>query len=553
LPHTPRASRLLSPIWLSAATVALLVSCSLHAQAPSNSSGPHQSVATIKKTIRLVEVEVIAKDKKGHPVTDLAAADFTLKDNGRLQKIRFFASQQNKTEHEPDTAPHSVPGPNAPPPNSQTFSNDRSSTAAPVVILIDLLNTSSDNQPGVKTALVAALGRIHSNSPIALLTLGDGLKLVSDFTTDAGAIALQLQKPSVAKQEGFGPAVTAPKTANAKANEAILKAALTTFRFQTAAQFDRTMAALNLIGNQLGLMRGRKSLIWIGSGLSVGPSDWPQVRNVIDKLNDADVGVYTIDARGVLLDYGIGADVDPQDQLGPWLADQAETRGDILQVMATNTGGVPYRNTNALDDAVTRAVEDTTTVYTLSYYPQHGDWQGKSHKIEVRVSRPGINLRYRSGYTAVPEANPEVADQQRTLQLIAASPLDFPGVRFSVEVKPSKTALQDATAVNFIVHVPASELRLSSQEDRSVGVLQFLFFQRKISGEDVASSTSTYSFQLKPSEFESAIAQGITFTLPLKLRPTAAKVRVLLKDDNSGRVGSVDVPVNPAAISGAPQ
>ena len=546
MPNSFRPSRVTSPS-SRLCTGVLLVCCSLQAQSPPVAAKPQQSVTTIKKTIRLVEVEVVAKDKKGRPVTDLAATDFTLKDNGRPQKIRFFSPPPQHIG-EPEAGPTEEMRKSVPSTNPQVFSNSHSFNPAPVLILIDLLNTSADNQPALKPALVAALNRNHSNTPIALLTLGDDLKLVSDFTTDASSLAALLEKPSVAKQEGFGPAITAPKTTNKKANAAILKAALTTFRFQSAAELDRTMAALNLIGNQLALMRGRKSLIWIGGGLSVGPRDWPQVSNVIDKLNDADVGVYTIDARGVLLDYGIGADIDAEDQLGPWLADQAETRGDILQVMATNTGGVPYRNTNALDDAVTRAVEDTTTVYTLSYYPLQDDSQNKSHKIEVKVSRPGINLRYRSGYTASSEAKPEVEDQQRALQSIAASPLDFPGIRFSVEVKPSKTTPQDASAVNFVLHITASELRLASQEDKSVGVLQFLFFQRKASGEDIASSTSTYSFQLTPSEFESAISQGITFTLPLKLKPGAAKVRILVKDNNSARVGSVDVPVSSAAI-----
>src|SRR5438445_8945183 len=46
----------------------------------------------IKVTSNLVSLDVIVKDKKGRPITDLKAEDFTVSENGVPQKIEFFDS-----------------------------------------------------------------------------------------------------------------------------------------------------------------------------------------------------------------------------------------------------------------------------------------------------------------------------------------------------------------------------------------------------------------------------------------------------------------------------
>jgi VWFA-related protein len=521
----------------------LLLCCSLYSQTPAPETNVQPSSPRIKKTIRLVEVDVIAKDKKGRPVTGLNAKDFTLKDNGQIEKITLFSIQQRDDPAALQAAedPEHTPSSSNP---AKVFSNYHPSNM-PVVILLDLLNTSWDNQPAMKTALLASLKRIPSQTPIALLILGDDLKLASDFTTDTSSLTALLEKPSAPSQEGSGPAISAPLTSNQRFNEIILTNAVRAFNQEAGNRVDRTIRSLSLIRDQLAHMRGRKNLIWIGGGLSVTPRDWPVVRNVIDQFNDANVAVYTIDARGVVMDYGVGADIDDQDMLGPWSEEQADTRGDILDVIARSTGGVPYRNTNALDRALTRAVEDNSTVYTLGYYPEHNDWNGKAHTIEVKVARTGVNLRYRSGYLATPEAKPEPSTQQQTLDAIAASPLDFPGLRFTVEAKPGN----DFETESLTLHVPASELRLSSQDEKLVGALQLWFIQRQASGQDLTHKTSSFSFQLSSAEYTDVVAHGLSLTSVIKLNKATSKIRVLVRDHNSGRVGTVDVPVNSGAVN----
>src|SRR5213080_4768236 len=67
-----------------------------HSQDKKQTTTDDQDV--IKITSNLVSLDVIVKDKKGKPVTDLKAADFTVSENGVPQKIEFFDSTLSSLE-----------------------------------------------------------------------------------------------------------------------------------------------------------------------------------------------------------------------------------------------------------------------------------------------------------------------------------------------------------------------------------------------------------------------------------------------------------------------
>src|SRR5689334_11771309 len=69
----------------------------VHAQEQKQTKSDDQDI--VKVTSNLVSLDVIVKDKKGRPITDLKAEDFTVTENGVPQKITFFDSTlTNATE-----------------------------------------------------------------------------------------------------------------------------------------------------------------------------------------------------------------------------------------------------------------------------------------------------------------------------------------------------------------------------------------------------------------------------------------------------------------------
>jgi len=56
------------------------------------------------------------------------------------------------------------------------------------------------------------------------------------------------------------------------------------------------------------------------------------------------------------------------------------------QVIAEQTGGRAFFNTNDLGGAIKRAAEDTNLTYVLGYYPENVRWDGRFRDIKVGVT-----------------------------------------------------------------------------------------------------------------------------------------------------------------------
>lgn len=499
----------------------------MKAQSPADSPS-----VTIKSSVRMVEVDVIAKDKHGNPVPGLEAKDFTLLDDGKPQEITHISVEGGSPAEQERTGSEALSQP-----SRTTFSNSHPENVVPTVILFDVLNTSLEDQLSMKKALISSLNHVKEGTPIALLILGDDLTVVSEFTTSSILLTRAAGVGVNARQEGFGPPITARATGNPTRDRIILKATTQALGAENSERIARTMAALNVICSRLSSMKGRKSLLWITGGLS-NLSETKAMEEVIDKLNDANIAVYTVDARGVLLDPGLGAENDNKDLAGPFQMEREETRGDVLPVVAAATGGVFFGNTNRLDLAINRALEDRRLVYVLDYYPRHGKWQGKLHKLEVKTSRAGVRLRYRASYRATPPVRPNAQEQQQMLVEIESSPMESSALRFSVEVKSGPPA-----DPQFVLHVPAEEVQWSSEEGKMLGSLQVWFIQKRASGEDIVTARSKADLRMTMDAYQGALRQGIALASNLNLQQSADKVRVMVRDEISGKIGTVDVPV----------
>src|SRR6202008_2713192 len=108
-------------------------------------------------------------------------------------------------------------------------------------------------------------------------------------------------------------------------------------------------------------------------------------------------------------------ETDTNDLTLPVHMEREERRGDVLSSVAVATGGVAYRNTNQIERVISQALSDRSLVYVLDYYPRHGEWKGKWHKLRVKTSRSGVRLRYRASYQATLPAHPDPQQQREML------------------------------------------------------------------------------------------------------------------------------------------
>jgi VWFA-related protein len=109
--------------------------------------------------------------------------------------------------------------------------------------------------------------------------------------------------------------------------------------------------------------------------------------------------------RSQVLLYAIGIDDDDNDPLV-----LRQPRYHIYHYMLSEltgaSGGRAFRlftgRNYALDSLAALMLEELHQQYTLGFYPttrKDGSWR----KLEVRVNKPDAQVRYRSGYYAVPQ------------------------------------------------------------------------------------------------------------------------------------------------------
>jgi VWFA-related protein len=323
---------------------------------------------TFRAGTELVQVSVVAQDEQGKPVTDLRRDEFQIFDNGMPQEVRLFLSEK------PNPAP-----PERLPPN--TFTNGSHSGYS--VLLFDNLATefayTGSGASGIGYARQKALQTLRTipaGDKIAIYGLWRKLQIFREFTTDRDSLIRQLT--------AMGGSVDTPDW-NHCALDPDLKGAA-----QDAAARSREIGECNRVdglqrirsldeelqqvADHLAGIPGRKNLIWMAGQFPVSPA-------ALQKLKNAGVAIYPVDVHASM------KTVQECDKSGGYQA---------LRALAATTGGVAFYCRQDLDAAIGEAMEDGRVSYTLGFY-QSGDAASTGlHQLGVRVSRPGVTLRYRT-------------------------------------------------------------------------------------------------------------------------------------------------------------
>src|SRR6266849_8105017 len=406
------------------------------------------SSAVIRATTRLVQLDVVVTDSSGHPAKDrLSEKDFSIFEDGKPQKLSFFSFQQFEGQEKQQL-------PQLPPHVATNRPEYKHNSGPPIILLLDGINTPVENQIVVRQQMLKFMAdHFDPHMRIAVFLLGNELTVLEDFTSDAalltaamqkyrsqgsaagrmGGTDVQLQPPSFdgpnlppqapAQSGGGGDAVGSRSLMN-------IAYALARFEKESNAstmemRVAHTADALSAIARYLAGFPGRKVVIWFSASFPlnlsvVDPADFDvyrtyadRVRNTTNLLSDAQVAIYTVDARGL-----VGSVVaDPSDKgldengrmaltvEDHMRANRKETferfnKEDSLTKVADETGGRAFLNTNDFDRAIVESVHDSSTFYEIGYYPTHRQWDGKFHTIKVKVAGDGLKVRHRRGYYA---------------------------------------------------------------------------------------------------------------------------------------------------------
>ena len=379
-----------------------------------------------KANARIVILDVVVTGKGRRPLTGLHQQDFLVSEDGHPQAVNYF-------EEHTGVQPLQVSPPDLPP-NLFTNIPRVKPSGSVTVLVLDSLNTPLDDQRQVHAQVLKYLKKPQTGQKMAIFTLGTQLRLIQSFTDDPALLsaAINNKKNGVGKQispllQSNAETAAAQETAAAmreahgeETAEALEQFMANQSSTRSDARLKLTLEALQELAHYLAGFPGRKNVVWFSGAFPVvifpdpdardsfgaQRDDQEEVRRTDALLTAAQVAIYPIGAEGLATDspYNAGADTRlvtqsqlsrPQGQVQERNANHA-----AMELIAKDTGGAAFYNTNGLANALERVAAHGSNFYTLTYTSTNPATDGKFRKIQVALVRPGYQLDYRRGYYA---------------------------------------------------------------------------------------------------------------------------------------------------------
>ena len=553
----------------------------------SSSQQTPPSNAPLKSSTRLVTVDVVVTDSHGAPVRGLKKEDFQIiEEHNRGQQIdhfEFIDRQANAAAHvaQPAASRH-------------VYSNalPQQMTIPPTVLMMDALNTDIANQSVVHQHMVSLLKTLPANTPVAVFILGHTLRMVQNFSTDPGLLRAAVDKTLSSLPIDQNPQDDPDSMSNMELDQnggtettetqALEDFEAMAYEAQMAVRVDETTDSMVQIAKYLGGYTGRKNLIWFsesfpnwiepssdfGTNPFAGSATYTdKISAAAEALTDAQVAVYPVDAKGLAPDAIYTATQNPhinRQNPGAGFAAQLRRQNNALlaaqatmQDIAESTGGRPCMNINDLSGCVQSALDDGSTYYELSYYPQGIEWDGRFHKITVKTTQHGLKITYRRGYIAtdtqalLKRETPDVL-----LKQACNDPLPSTSISLTAEaIAPTQTASQSANQAaesRYLLTISPSALSFtpsgeSHQLNLRVAICEY--------------NPKDSAFQYFPRDLSRSVpeeiylswqAQGIRNIFDYAAKPENKRLRFAVLDEPSGALGSLDVPAHPREFGSIP-
>jgi VWFA-related protein len=575
--------------WLTA-TLSVLIMGVVAIRLGAQEGGSTIPTPTIRVNTRLVLVDVVVTDKQGKPIPGLKAENFTVEESGKKQKISTFTT--------PEDIVKATSGQELPP---GIYSNEpqyRATGGPAVVLLLDAANTPFKDQAYARLQMLKfAADNLKQGQRMAVFTLTNGLGVLQDFTTDPNVLmtAIKNYKP---QEQVMGAAVPNAVTATTgtgagdpasnASGAAITMATNEMHGFETiqvSYQQDRlvqtTLMAMRSLARILGGIPGRKEVIWMTAGfpfelvpeernvseaelleslpsvkqMGVGTrsagavagaqrvSNTEEIRQASAQLSAAQVAIYPVDVRGLISgvefqreDSANRQEVDMTGKAITRMSD-LESSQEAMREIASETGGRAYTNQNEVRVGVASAIADNAATYTIGYYPENKKWDGKYRNLKVKLDKDA-QLRYRRGYYAIDPTQ----EKDRNLDSLVAEALQQPiaatQVSFKAQVKPVDN---NKAIVVFLVdgHTLTAADAAGGKKKLDVDFYAAVYSP---DGKMIANRSTKVAQEITDDQYQHILQPGLISQLPLDLPAGKNQLRLAVRDNKTGNVGTLEIP-----------
>jgi VWFA-related protein len=484
-----------------------------------------QEAPEFRTGAEVVVLDVVVRDDRGNTVRDLRPEEVRVYEDGVEQELVSFHLRAAGRPSAPPApgdvdADDAVPADSSPrgqPAVGPVPSDEDARHVNLVTLVFDQLG--ADGRRIAREAGLALAGITDRDDLlVSVFKIRESLSLVQQFTADrrlvqeavveaTGAVNTQysdatedlveaVERDRQAQERldelGAGNSDAGASAAQLGQQAAITRMAVDALRLtqtlQREQQGNASLYSLLALSRQQQRLAGRKTILYFSEGLQVPPSLEYVLRQAISEANQANVSIYTIDARGLTVDPRMDATRETLRQSRVALERQASRGGfgsvskeEVLALdtaenalrmdvqgaltdLAHGTGGTLIADTNRVGPAIERAVGDMRGYYELVYAPTNAAYDGTFRKVEVQVSRPDTRVQSRSGYFALPpgEGTATFAYEVDLLRALRRFPLptDFALRAFPFRFGPEPNGIRHT----LVLEVPLAGLTFGSDE-----------------------------------------------------------------------------------------
>jgi VWFA-related protein len=552
-----------------------------------------QQQATVKTNVDEVLLDLIVRDKKGKPVTDLKPDDITVSDNGAKQTLLSFRL---------------VRGSEAVSATGAATPLDLLRQVRLVTLAFDPLSAPDQRKLARSAALDLIKGEQGTNVFYSVVVMDTRLMVLQRFTKDHDALTKAIEQAtegiSAPRLASESDAITAELRRNlavqaatgADVNTNLLSTAVQTagqpvtngdsalqaklasvmlgmLRMDAAVQAQGarlTVFALKSLVDGLRQMPGRKSVLYFTTGLYLTPELDTPFRNLMSTANGDNVTFYSVDVRGVMTSsqnagamsqLNRGARASNMSTVGDSAVTTEQMRAaDTIEVaaranvdlpvrdLAEATGGFLVGDSNDLRQPLRQVNEEISSYYEVSYNPGIENFDGSFRKLSVAANRKDLVIHSRNGYFALP-AEARAAGlapfELPLLKLLSDGKLSG-DVKFRSGVlllHPKKTG----TDVAILTEIPLHELQAKSTAGSLDVHCSLAALIKDSKGEVVQKITRDRSFKLTQDQHKMGnFLDKSTIELP----PGKYTLESVVQDQESMKAGVERVEVTVSASAG---
>jgi VWFA-related protein len=544
---------------------------------------------TVKATAEEVLLDVIVRDKKGKPITDLKPEELTVSDNGVPQRLSGFRL---------------VRGAEAVSQTGATTPLDPLRQLRLVTLAFEPLGEIDQRKMARSAAIDLITGEQGTNVYYSVVAINNRLLVLQPFTKDKEALTRAIERATAGyggpklmsesdaiqaelRRQLGGQTVAGadqPTTLLAAASQAasqntlqgrppadtdftkpvLVRVMLDMLRMDQAVSSQGarlTISALKALVQGLQSMPGRKSVLYFTWGMYETPELDVPFRNLMSMANRANVTFYSVDTRGVLTQgQNTGATGELRGATAGsatammrtegavtkeevFAMDKAEVSGRAnvqlaIRELAEATGGFLIGDSNDLRGPLRKVNEEISSYYELTFDPHIQNYDGGFHKLAVGAGRKDLVIHARNGYFALPPEARALGLETFELPLLKA----VSGGKISDDVKFRSGAVllqprDDGTDLSVLVEVPLHGLQPKADSAKNTLNVHcsLAALVKDAKGEVVQKLSRDRSFQVTADQLKMG---NFVDKMMVELPPGKYTLESAVMDRESGKIGT---------------